>query len=356
MYSSFGAREAALYPILRTIPQSISPSCGTTADAVSGQARDGVSTVACVTPAPASGATSMRGTMPSVASLCKSNAVRRVRLAACGIANINYSVVQYPSGRVLGTGKVSVLYEEGMNGNSRRWTVAVSMELVSATGVVARQTKAETKIDCTGGCTASAPWTGVSLAVGQSYVHTFAIDSAGTATDTTFQTPVVTLTNSAATHQTPPFTFLDLGPARCDTDKAAAKTSGCAFSDVAASYTLHLKGTAGAVAAHIKTAQQTKPRHFGWFGHGSPLTRATASSVAKNNRAVACPKKKYPNPATCDEYPFAATYQGAAFYPKSNSSAPVSAKANSAEGGFRTGMYRAQRVIEKDPYYVYIVN
>jgi hypothetical protein len=117
----------------------------------------------------------------------------------------------------------------------------------------------------------------------------------------------------------------------------------------------HLKGSAGTVAKHDQVTQQTKPQHFGWFGHGKPLTRATSAAVAAANRAPACPKGKYPNPNTCDEYPYAATYQGTAFFPASNSSAPVSAKENSAEGAFRVAMYRTERLFNKDSYWVFVV-
>jgi hypothetical protein len=281
--------------------------------------------------------------------------VVRNRHASCGVATIDYKVVQRPSGKVLGTGTVLVLYEEVLNAKSRSWNLPVSIEMVVATGVVKVGTEATTGIDCTGGCTPSPAWTGQPLSLNKVHTHTFHPASPGSATNTTHQAPIVVLTNPAATKQSPPFTLLSLGPARCDTGVAFKGTKGCVFSDAAGSYVLHLKGSAGAVAKHDQVAQQTKPQHFGWFGHGKPLTRATSVAVAAANRAAACPKGKYPNPNTCDEYPFAATYQGAAFFPASNSSAPVSAKENFTEGAFRVAMYRAERLFNKDPYWVFVV-
>jgi hypothetical protein len=242
-----------------------------------------------------------------------------------------------------------------LNALSRKWNLELSIEMVAASGVVVHHTLATIALDCTGSCTTLPIWVQQTLSLNKVYSFTFHIASGGTKTDTTGQIPVVVLTNPAATKQSPAFTLLDLGPARCDSGVAYKGTSGCVFSDTAGSYVLHLKGSAGAVAAHIQTAQQTKPMHFGWYGHGSPLTRATSAAVAAANRAVACPKRKYPSPDTCDEYPFAATFQGASFFPQSSSSAPVSAKENSTEGGYRTAMYRAERLFNDDPYWVFIV-
>jgi hypothetical protein len=353
--TNLAVEEAALYPLERIIPQRVAAACGATGQALPETHRDSVTTIACIAPASAARRSVASEAIPAASSLCKTNMVVRNRHASCGVATINYKIVQRPSGKVLGTGTVLVLYEEVLNAKSRSWNLPVSIEMVAATGVVKAGTKATTGIDCIGGCTPSPAWVGQPLSLDKVYTHTFHPASPGTATNTTHQTPIVVLTNPAATEQSPPFTLLSLGPARCDTGVAFKGTKGCVFSDVAGSYVLHLKGGAGTVAKHDQVAQQTKPQHFGWFGHGKPLTRATSPGVAVANRAAACPKGKYPNPNTCDEYPYAATYQGAAFFPASNSSAPVSAKENFAEGAFRVAMYRAERLFNKDPYWVFVV-
>lgn len=347
------AEQAAQYPLTRTIPLRVLTTCGNYRQTVEGPTADGISTVGCISPSVAS-AVAPRVAAPA-ASLCKQNAVVRSRHASCGVATIKYKVIQLPSKRVLGRGTVLVLYQEVLNALSRKWSLELSIEMVAASGVVEHHTKATIGMSCTGGCGVFPLFVQRTLSLDKVYSFTYHITSSGAKTYTTRQTPIVGLGNPAATKQSPPFTLLNLGPARCDSGVAYKGTSGCVFSDTAGSYVLHLKGSVGAVAAHIQTAQQTKPRHFGWYGHGSPLTRATSAAVAKANRSVACPKKKYPNPDTCDEYPFAATYQGAAFFPQSNSSAPVSAKENSAEGGYRAAMYRAERLFNQDPYWVFIV-
>ena len=122
------------------------------------------------------------------------------------------------------------------------------------------------------------------------------IRSSGTGTDTTQQTPKIFLRHAGAS-DTGDLPLPGVGPARCDSI-AVRGTSGCAFSDVAAAYVLQLHGHGvNAVAAHIQTAQRNKPRHFGWFNHGSPLTRATSSAVARRNRRAACAGKHFAPPA-----------------------------------------------------------
>lgn len=66
------------------------------------------------------------------------------------------------------------------------------------------------------------------------------------------------------------------------------------------------------------------------------------------------PGVRVPRGKSCDEYPFAATYQGAAFFPHDNSTAVVPAKENSREGGLRVAMYKAERLLAKDAFWVII--
>jgi hypothetical protein len=352
--SNLAAEQAALYPLERIVKIHVTADCPPVKRALPERGSAGTNSVGCTGPGGTVTAADARA-LPAATSLCKLNAVTHNRHASCGVATLLYSVVQVPSGKVLGTGTFLVAYSEALNPASRSWSLPVSIEMTAATGVVSTGTEPTIGIDCKGGCTPSPAWSGPSMTVLQVYSHTFHPSSPGTATNTTHQVPIVALVNPAGTTQSPPFILEELGPARCDTGVAFKGTKGCVFDDAAGLYTIHLHGSAGAVAAHVQVAQRTKPRHFGWLGHGTALTRATPGSVAARNRRVACPRRKYPNPDTCDEYPFAATYQGAAFFPASNSTAPVSASENSAEGAFRVAMYRTERLFDHDRYWVLVV-
>lgn len=67
-----------------------------------------------------------------------------------------------------------------------------------------------------------------------------------------------------------------------------------------------LSGPYPQLAQHIQAAQDS--------GLPNVLTRVTDPNISDANRATACPSS-YPRPDgfSCDEYPFASTYQGAIF-------------------------------------------
>jgi len=54
---------------------------------------------------------------------------------------------------------------------------------------------------------------------------------------------------------------------------------------------------------------------------------------------------------SCDEYPLASTHQGAAFN-SDFSAVTVPPAANNSQGGLTRAFYRANRVIDGDPFYV----
>ena len=291
-------------------------------------------------------------------SLCVPGKVVRARHGACAVTTVDYRVIEVPSGKVLGTGTITVGYKETLNAMSRAWKLVAGIELTDATGVVVGDTTATTNIACTGGCTSSEPWARP-LVKGTPYTHAFTVSSAGRGTDTTGQAPVVTIVNPDATDQAAPVRLDSLGPARCDSDpllrQFGKSTSGCVFKDVAASYDVYLTGHGeDQVASNVERGQQAKSLHFGWYGHGRVLFRAPPPVAAKN-RQVACGKTTYRKPFSCDEYPFAATYQGAFYFPSQSVTMKVLGTENSTEGGLRSAMYVSERLLYGDSYWVFVV-
>jgi hypothetical protein len=118
------------------------------------------------------------------------------------------------------------------------------------------------------------------------------------------------------------------------------------FSDVAAAYYVYLTrhGMDG-VAENILNGERSKPRHFGWYGHGSPLTRANSKEIADANRHVACGRTNFHKPWSCDEYPFADSFQGAFFFPHDYTIKKVLLAQNMAEGRARQRFYNGERLI-----------
>jgi len=83
----------------------------------------------------------------------------------------------------------------------------------------------------------------------------------------------------------------------------------------------------GAAAALIQWAQVNMSAHWGWQGHGKPLKRLAGRAAIDANRGVICETDFRPFPAwvaehgtlevkdSCDEFPFAATYESGAMRP-----------------------------------------
>jgi hypothetical protein len=353
---SVAASATAPHPVTVAVPMTLvgAPGCATVRAELARLASADQTRVGCADPVSAA---ELARLAPNATSLCQAGKIVRTRHASCGDTALAYQVIQVPSGDVLGTGTIAFAYAEGLNANSRTWYLAAAIELVDATGVVIDDTTATTDISCTGGCTSSAPWVQL-LVEDETYSHTYTIHSAGTATDTTNQKPVIEVVNPAATDQSPPATLTSLGPARCDSSSLFKQFGkiipGCVFKDVAGSYDVYLSGKGeDDVAKNVQTAQKTKSRHFGWYGHGDPLTRAP-SSVQTLNRKAACGKTNYKKPYSCDEYPFAATYQGAHYFPAQNVTMKVLGTENSTEGGRRSAMYISERLFYGEPYYVFV--
>ncbi|GAA0970862.1 NucA/NucB deoxyribonuclease domain-containing protein [Actinocorallia libanotica] len=110
----------------------------------------------------------------------------------------------------------------------------------------------------------------------------------------------------------------------------------------------------GPVAEHIYDAQKTLPSEWRVEknrGTSNMLNRLTDESQIENNRATAC----VGTAPSCDEYPMASTYQGAAFSPPGDWSArTVPAAANSSQGGIMGNFYAANRILDQDAYWVWV--
>lgn len=361
---SFGEQQAALYPVQRTQPLTFQGSCTAVRRELPKLAREGVRKVACTQPAPVSSLPA-RDREAAALNLCVPLFVTRTRHASCGVGFIDYSIVDPETGDVLGTGLIKVTYQEtltsySLSSSSWRWNLKVQVELVSAVDAVLVGTGAVVGIVCVNCTTAVLPWeTPLPLAV--TFSHTWSIAARGGVVTTTRQAPLVQIINPQASEQAPPVLFRDLGPARCDHSPTipglfGKQTYGCVFSDVAASYLVYLTGKKiNNVAKNISDGETTKPRHFGWYRHGSPLTRANNGVVQDRNRQVACGRVVAHKPYSCDEYPFADTYQGAYYYPRDYVTKVVLQSENSREGAYRQAMYRSERLLPGDAYWVFVL-
>ena len=128
-------------------------------------------------------------------------------------------------------------------------------------------------------------------------------------------------------------------------------------------YTLSLSDpSVQTVAQHIYDAEYGTsttpplPDQFGVPGANNPLIRDTNQADIDANRKASCAGFVSNGPGdSCDEYPFASTYQGAAFVgPGRYSTAHVPSDQNKQAGSDRNGFFLTQRIINGDPFYALI--
>lgn len=108
------------------------------------------------------------------------------------------------------------------------------------------------------------------------------------------------------------------------------------------------------VINHITTAEETLRHHWGWKGHGPALSRTTNKSLKAKNNRVACHSENSPQLSpgqSCDEYPFASTYEGAANN-SDYSAVAVNAAQNSFAGTRLATFYQNNRIIDHDNFWV----
>lgn len=115
-----------------------------------------------------------------------------------------------------------------------------------------------------------------------------------------------------------------------------------------------------AVAQHVYTAQNGG-LSTAWgadpnvVANGQYLTRDMTPGDSDLNRSAACsdfvPKS---DGDSCDEFPLASTYQGAAFN-SDYSTASVPLTANQSQGGVMSSFYTSNRVLDADPFLILAV-
>ncbi|WP_369382696.1 hypothetical protein [Streptomyces sp. cg36] len=114
---------------------------------------------------------------------------------------------------------------------------------------------------------------------------------------------------------------------RCDREAKATKGPGCVFPEYTPTYVVNSYKDPSA-AAYYWIVMQKLPSHPGSRDHNAPLNYLADKSRQEANRDIICPtsgpNKWVGNPvsvipgktASCDEYPFAATYQSGGMPPQ----------------------------------------
>lgn len=147
---------------------------------------------------------------------------------------------------------------------------------------------------------------------------------------------------------------------RCDSEPYMNSTSGCVYSQVPGFFALSAAPGSDVedAAKFYRDAQDGLANHPGRFPNGVPLHRTTDTSA---NRAVSAPEcdRRFGSPRPsgydCDEYPFAATREGAA---TGNFDLRLVPSEQNKGVGRMLGsqFYLYNRILDGDAFYVYIYN
>ncbi len=147
---------------------------------------------------------------------------------------------------------------------------------------------------------------------------------------------------------------------RCDsTLPETPREGGCTFNEVTPTLALD-KSSASKYRDHalfVEDAQATTPDHYGARGRGEPLQRMTDEDRQEANRNESCRgfASNFPNDS-CDEYPYASTYQGANEIGRARTAVGHVLAAHNSLGGSKLQSFTtANRVIDGDGYWVDVV-
>jgi hypothetical protein len=292
---------------------------------------------------------------------CELGKLVLIRKESCAQQFIQYRVIQLPSGAVLGTGTVGTVQKTWLSHESRSWRHLVRLGLLNATGVVAAGTTGTVTMDCTPGgttpCTALGGGTRPLPFPTTNVDFPYNMSSPNTGLWLHKPTPTVNLFHPAATEQAPPVKLMDAGEVRCDaTPRITNRFGGCVYPVYTPSHDLSVTNALiDDVAWHIYWAQNNLKTAWGKKGAGPALTRTTDRALRDANRLAACPRN-IPRPAgkSCDEYPFATTYEGGSKNPD-HSCHMIDENDNTRHGrDVLRPFYRENRLLDGDKFWVHI--
>lgn len=153
-----------------------------------------------------------------------------------------------------------------------------------------------------------------------------------------------------------PSTDMTLGTldVRCDHALPGNTKPGCVMPQYIPQMVYSKSGAYPELAKHIEYAQNTK-KLPGKHGTTKYLTRLTDAAKIKKNRNKACPSSLHrPAGKSCDEYPFASTWQGASTGNGTYSRRMINATQNKNGGVALANFYIYNRILEKDKFLVWI--
>ena len=327
--------------------------------------------VACVsTSLPVGG---VNGDQPAPSWCATNGGISYTRTESCGVFQGSVSVFDTQSGALVGQIFFNFINYSYTSTSIQTWAHQLNQQTTSEWGAGVGSSVSGVAT-CSASCTVdsstfpSQPVTPGTFNNGDSFFDTTATAPGAIGTATTNW--AVTFTNPAwvgpATYNASQL------PVRCDNALPGSASIGCVFPDYVPAVTYQRTGPYPLVAQHIADAQSSGLRGNSYT---NPISRLIDANLQAQNRATACPSS-LPRPPgdSCDEYPFASTYQGAALSGGGPRTFPycavvlvtqstgangysvcmLPADQNSGAGSILGAMYLNNRVLDGDDFWVQI--
>lgn len=281
------------------------------------------------------------------------------RMRGCGIWRAEVNVEDVRTGRKIGGIKYIVIGYSFSARDSKTWAYQVRLLETKRWGRGVNGTKASGSASCIGKCKVakkSFPGQTISKSAepyGQFFMDTTINTGASKQRGTGRSVASWTFSNREWVAPSEP-TKLSTVDVRCDNAlPGAPRQVGCVTLAAVPVLSYSQTGPWPEVAKHIKDAQATGLP--GKYGTTNYLTRLTDRKKSQENRDKACPSSlERPPGKSCDEYPFASTWQGAKYGNGKFSRRMVNAKQNTDAGKALKGFYTYSRVLEGDRFLVWI--
>ncbi|MGW5667871.1 NucA/NucB deoxyribonuclease domain-containing protein [Micromonospora sp. NPDC003776] len=293
------------------------------------------------------------------------------RLRECHADTFLFTVYRRPENIVLGEAWISYWEWEELSNKRRTWTHTIQMYVYRVTGLAVLSTYLNAQGWCGLNCDVATPAETryIRLEEGQWLRGAWDMGRPGGADERKYGSADTDLTFlHLETGITRTWTSIDFQN-RCDSEMPETPLEGgCVYNEVQPELALD-KSTASNHREHalfVEQAQHTTPDHFG-ARHLSqpgedpkPLQRLTDQDRRDDNREASC-DDFVRDPAvpddSCDEYPYASTYQGANEIGRARTAVGHVPRQSNTNGGSKlTAFYTANRVLDGDPFWVAVVD
>jgi hypothetical protein len=237
-----------------------------------------------------------------------------LRTMQCEIdPNVTYTY-RNSDGEIIGRARFAAAQQIDLSTTSLKWTETDQLTMLESEGTIP-----DLAVSWTTTCspTSTNAWTETPISLGQNLIKTYTLEDKNPTNtydylDASYE---LTIGSPGTIKLLPPITWGGV-EVRCDQMLSITNSSGCVVPWFTS--TLYLsRSLYGASTDMIEWAQGSLSGHWGARNSGQPLHRLQSNADKAKNRNAICGSTKFTkDPSipedTCDEFPFAGTYESAA--------------------------------------------